>query len=59
LHPRPRIRKLRTPPSACVDAHSPGLHIACTDLALREQVAKCHRLTPSVRIAILDLARLR
>jgi hypothetical protein len=33
------------------------LHYGCTDAALLELVANWHRLTPSVRTAILDLAQ--
>jgi hypothetical protein len=33
------------------------LHYVCTDAALRELVANWHCLSPSVKAAILDLAR--
>jgi hypothetical protein len=33
------------------------MHTFCEDEALRELVANWHRLPPSVRITILDLAR--
>lgn len=33
------------------------LHYVCADATLRELVASSHRLIPSVRSAILDLAR--
>jgi len=40
------------------DEHgSQSLHNVCTDAALWELIANWHCLTPSVRAAILDLAR--
>jgi hypothetical protein len=41
----------------CVEQGCEWLHYVCTEEALQELVTKWHRLTPSVRIAIVDLAR--
>ncbi len=40
--------------SSCVNCPPPCLHTVCEDAALPELVANWHRLTPSVRTAILD-----
>jgi len=42
---------------SCADTPLPCLHIACTDLALRELVANWHRLSADVRRKITEMAR--
>ena len=41
----------------CGDTPPPRLHIACTDIGLREVVASWHRLSADVREKITQLAR--
>ena len=46
-----------SPHDTCVDHGRRWLHDVCNDAALRELVANWHRLTPSVKEAIMDLLR--
>jgi hypothetical protein len=41
----------------CVEQGCQWLHYVCTNAALQELVANWHRLTPSVRTAIIGLVR--
>jgi hypothetical protein len=42
---------------SCVEHGCEWLHYVCIDAAIRDLVASWHRLTPSVRTAIMELAR--
>ncbi len=57
LHPRPSFRKSSRSMILALNRGASGCDHGCTEEALQELVANWHRLTPSVRTAILDLAR--
>jgi hypothetical protein len=57
IAPASQIPQVVLPHDTCVEQGCQWLHYVCTEAALQELVANWHCLTPSVRAAILDLAR--
>ncbi len=57
IAPASHIPQVVSPHTTCVEHGCQWLHHVCTDAALQELVANWHRLSPSVRTAIM--ARLR
>jgi len=59
IAPASQIPQIVSQHSTWLEQGYQSLHDVCTDAVLRELVANWHRLVPSVRAAILDLARRR
>ena len=57
IAPASQIPQVVSPHDTCVNEGCQWSHYVCTDAALLDLVANWHRLTPSVRTAILDLAQ--
>ena len=55
--PASQIMQVVSPHATCVEQGCQWLHYACTDVALQELVANWHRLSSSVRDAVLALVR--
>jgi len=57
IAPASQIPQVVSQQDSCVEHGCQWLHYLCADAALQELVVNWHRLTPSVRTAIMDLAR--
>jgi hypothetical protein len=57
IAPAAQIPQVVSQQDSCVEHGCQWLHYVCTDAALQELVVNWHRLTPSARTAIMDLAR--
>jgi hypothetical protein len=57
IAPASKIPQAGTQHGSYVDTPPPCLHIACTDLALREMVACWHLLSVNVRETIVRISR--
>ena len=59
IAPASLLPQVVTPQDICIAGHTPCLHPVCTDLALRELIARWQALTPEVRAAIMELVGYR
>ncbi len=57
IAPTSQIPQVVSPHATCVEHGCQWLHYVCTEEALQELFATWHHLTPSVRHAIMELAR--